>query len=118
MQILKPALSALRSRDPRQLGRFEDLLPIDAQLEGMMMLSSDDLSKRYSLLSSISPAPTLKAQGVPKASSPKLATASSKGSAKLSEIAKSESPLQQLREEGWLCEQTFEFSDAYRARYD
>ncbi|MFL9811605.1 ATP-binding protein [Stutzerimonas stutzeri] len=118
MQILKPALSALRSRDPRQLVRFEDLLPIDAQLEGMMMLSSDDLSRRHLLLSSISPAPTLKAQGVPKAPSPKLATASSKGSAKLSEIAKSESPLQQLREEGWLCEQTFEFSDAYRARYD
>ncbi|BFN26191.1 hypothetical protein PsSCT_09530 [Pseudomonas sp. SCT] len=116
MKILKPALSALRSRDPRQLGRFEDLLPIDAQLEGMMLLSSDDLSKRYSLLSSISPASTPKAQGVPKAPAPKLATASSQESAELSEIANSENPLEQLRKEGWLCEQTFEFCDAYSDR--
>ncbi len=81
-----------------------------------MLLSSDDLSKRYSLLSSISPASTPKAQGVPKAPAPKLATASSQESAELSEIANSENPLEQLRKEGWLCEQTFEFCDAYSDR--
>lgn len=116
MQILKPALSALRSRDPRQLGRFEDLLPIDSQLEGMMLPSSDDVSKRYSLLSGISPMPTVKPLGKPMAAVPKLVTASTQESARLSEIAKSENPLQQLRDEGWLCEQIFEFSDAYRDR--
>lgn len=36
MKLLQPAIAALRSKDPKQMAIFEDLLPVDAQIAEMM----------------------------------------------------------------------------------
>ncbi|WP_330215329.1 ATP-binding protein [Pseudomonas sp. AM8] len=117
MQILKPALSALRSRDPRQLGRFEDLLPIDDQLQGMMTLNANEVLDRLALLRSITPVPRMDAPSEKVSSTPKTKPAgvdSSRSSTKSAVIAQAEDPLQKLREEGWLNTDVFEFSALHR----
>lgn len=116
MQILKPALSALRSRDPRQLSRFEDLLPIDDQLEGMMTLNANEVIDRLALLRSITPVLRMDASSE-NVSTPKTKPAgvdSSRSSTKSAVIAQAEDPLQKLREEGWLNTDVFEFSALHR----
>jgi len=50
MKLLQPAIAALRSRDPEQMRRFEDLLPTDIQLEEMMMLDVSDGTDRIAVL--------------------------------------------------------------------
>jgi hypothetical protein len=117
MQILKPALSALRSRDPRQLSRFEDLLPIDDQLQGMMILNANEVIDRLALLRSITPvlrmdAPSENVSGTPKTKP--VGVDSSRSSTKSAVIAQDEDPLQKLREEGWLNTDVFEFSPLHR----
>lgn len=116
MQILKPALSALRSRDSRQLSRFEDLLPIDDQLEGMMTLNANEVIDRLALLRSITPVLRMDASSGD-VSTPKTKPAgvdSSRSSTKSEVIAQAEDPLQKLREEGWLNTDVFEFSALHR----
>ena len=117
MQILKPALSALRSRDPHQLSRFEDLLPIDDQLQGMMILNANEVIDRLALLRSITPvlrmdAPSENVSGTPKTKP--VGVDSSRSSTKSAVIAQDEDPLQKLREEGWLNTDVFEFSPLHR----
>ncbi|VVM94308.1 ATP-binding protein [Pseudomonas fluorescens] len=117
MQILKPALSALRSRDPRQLRRFEDLLPIDDQLQGMMTLDANEVMDRLALLRSITPVPRMDTPSEKVSSTPKTKPAgvdSSRSSTKSALIAQDEDPLQKLREEGWLNTDVFEFSPQHR----
>lgn len=117
MHILKPALAALRSRDPRQLNRFEDLLPIDDQLQVMMTLDVNDAQDRLALLRSITPMPR------PGISSEKMENTSrakpigvekSRQLTKSAEIAQAENPLERLSEEGWLNTDVFEFSPPHR----
>lgn len=50
LKLLQPALAALRSRDPKQMCKFDDLLPADAQLEEMMKEDSYLVSNRLSIL--------------------------------------------------------------------
>lgn len=117
MQILKPALSALRSRDPRKLSRFEDLLPIDDQLQGMMTLEAIEVMDRLALLRSITPVPRMDTPSEKVSSTPKTKPAgvdSSRSSTKSALIAQDEDPLQKLREEGWLNADVFEFSPQHR----
>ncbi|MNG05659.1 Transposon Tn7 transposition protein TnsC [compost metagenome] len=117
MHILKPALSALRSRDPRQLSRFEDLLPIDDQLEGMMSLDVNGLVDRLTLLRGITPGPRPDSEGAAISNTPPskpAAVGSSSQLTKSAQIAKSENPLQTLQEEGWLNTDVCEFSSHYR----
>jgi hypothetical protein len=117
MQILKPALSALRSRDPRQLSRFEDLLPIDDQLQVMMTLNANEVIDRLALLRSITPVLRMAAPSENVSSTPKtkpVGVDSSGSSTKSAVIAQDEDPLQKLREEGWLNTDVFEFSPLHR----
>lgn len=117
MQILKPAISALRSRDPRQLSRFEDLLPIDDQLQSMMTLNANEVMDRLALLRSITPVPRMEAPSETVLSAPKAKPAqvdSRRSPTKAAEIAQDEDPLQRLREEGWLNTDVFEFSPLHR----
>lgn len=116
MQILKPAISALRSRDPRQLSRFEDLLPIDDQLQSMMTLNANEVMDRLALLRSITPVPRMEAPSETVLSAPKAkpAQVDSRSPTKAAEIAQDEDPLQRLREEGWLNTDVFEFSPLHR----
>ncbi|MHA6578653.1 ATP-binding protein [Pseudomonas yamanorum] len=117
MQILKPALSALRSRDPRQLSRFEDLLPIDDQLQGMMTLNANEVIDRLALLRSITPVLRMDTPSENVPSTPKtkpVGVDASRSSTKSAVIAQAEDPLQKLREEGWLNTDVFEFSPLHR----
>jgi hypothetical protein len=50
MKLLQPALAALRSRDPKEMEKFEDLLPVDAQLAQMMLGDVQVTTDRISLL--------------------------------------------------------------------
>lgn len=117
MQILKPALSALRSRDPRQLSRFEDLLPIDDQLQSMMTLNANEVMDRLALLRSITPVPRIEAPSEKVSSTPKASPVqvdAKRSPTKAAVIAQDEDPLQRLREEGWLNTDVFEFSPLHR----
>ena len=44
MKLLKPALTVLKSRDVAAMKKFEDLLPLDEQLEGMMSHQAPQIS--------------------------------------------------------------------------
>lgn len=117
MHILKPALAALRSRDPRQLNRFEDLLPIDDQLQGMMTLDVNDAQDRLALLRSITPMPrpgisSEKMENTQRAKP--MGVEKSRQLTKSAEIAQAENPLERLSEEGWLNTDVFEFSPQHR----
>ena len=55
MQILRPALSALRSRDPSRMRKFDDLLPIEEQLMEMMAFNGLGRADRLALLRGVTP---------------------------------------------------------------
>ncbi|WP_339519819.1 ATP-binding protein [Pseudomonas proteolytica] len=117
MHILKPALAALRSRDPRQLNRFEDLLPIDDQLQGMMTLGVNDAQDRWALLRSITPMPRPEISPEKIESTPKvkpIGVEKSRQLTKSAEMAQAENPFDRLSEEGWLNTDVFEFCPPYR----
>jgi hypothetical protein len=50
MKLLQPALDALRSKDPKRMRRFEDLLPTDLQIEEMMKLDASTVNDRIGIL--------------------------------------------------------------------
>jgi hypothetical protein len=114
MQILKPALSALRSRDPKRMRQFDDLLPIEDQLSEMMVFDGLAREDRLALLRSVvsreKPAdqsPTILAKDHP---SP-IATGVENSEAKA--LSEQDAPLDALRAAGWLNEDLFEFSPMY-----
>lgn len=114
MQILKPALSALRSRDPKRMRQFDDLLPIEDQLSEMMVFDGLAREDRLALLRSVvsrekpaDPSPSILAKDHP---SP-IATAVESSEAKA--LSEHDAPLDALRAAGWLNEDLFEFSPMY-----
>ena len=114
MQILKPALSALRSRDPKRMRQFDDLLPIEEQLNEMMVFDGLERADRLSLLRSVvsreKPANTSPAR---EHQSP-VAVAVENSEAK--SLSEHEAPLDALRAAGWLNEDLFEFSPMYQEK--
>jgi hypothetical protein len=121
MQILKPALSALRSRDPKWMRQFEDLLPLDDQLTDMLAFDSSSRLDRLTLLrsvssrnsSAISPASTseaLASVGRPALPAAFAVTETSEARA----ISNNEDPLSALQAAGWMNNDLFEFSSLYR----
>lgn len=119
MQILKPALSALRSRDPKRMSQFEDLLPINDQLSAMMVFEVSSRSDRSALLRSINS----RSRGTPalanevtaeshKSPTPVVTAVIEQSVARA--ISGSEDPMGALREAGWLSDDLLEFSPLYR----
>jgi len=117
MQILKPALSALRSRDPKQMSQFEDLLPIDEQLAGMMAFDLSSQPDRLALILNVkrqqANSLTSPVESSTKASKVIPAAAATQKSFARS-ISESSDPLAALRDAAWLNEDLFEFSPMYR----
>jgi len=115
MQILRPALSALRSRDPSRMRKFDDLLPIEEQLMEMMAFNGLGRADRLALLRGVTPASRSNATAqetvVDKITAP-AAVAVEASQAK----AFSEHPdtLAELKSAGWITTDIFEFSPAYR----
>ncbi len=112
MQILKPALSALRSRDPKRMRQFDDLLPIEEQLNEMMVFDGLARADRLSLLRSVvSREKPADASPAKERQSPVVAAVESSEAKSLSEHV---DPLDALRAADWLNEDLFEFSPMYQ----
>jgi hypothetical protein len=139
MKLLLPAIDALRSRDPEKMSRFEDLLPLDVQLDQMMR---DDLyvipnalsvlrAKQQTMLANAAAktalAPVSKGLITPSYSpiddvtgaglSTQRVTQANAArvvpiSAKILDVSQT---MDVLGANGWLVSETFEFEPAYRA---
>lgn len=119
MQILKPALAALRSLNPAEMARFEDLLPLDDQISGMMQIALVDQSERVQYLRGL-PKGSSSVQ-ISEASEPKAETgtgvvAVSTRPTMSKSLAGRADRIDALSEAGWLNQNLFEFSPAYSNR--
>lgn len=118
MQILKPALSALRSRDPKRMRQFDDLLPIEDQLSDMMAFDGVARPERLALLRSVisrsdnnATKPNVAAVNQVKSQSPAAVAVETSEAQALSE---SEDSIEALKSAGWISSDLFEFSPLYR----
>ncbi|MBX8547388.1 AAA family ATPase [Pseudomonas cichorii] len=117
MQILKPALSALRSRDPERMRRFDDLLPMEEQLNDMMAFTGDGRSVSLGLLRAVntrSPATTQPAATESSTDTSHAPPAVAVEGSQARELSKSEDTLAALKDGGWISTDLFEFSPTYR----
>ncbi|VVO74523.1 Transposon Tn7 transposition protein TnsC [Pseudomonas fluorescens] len=118
MQILNPALAALRSQDPKRMSQFEDLLPIGDQLANMMAFDFVMRQSRLELLRSakkpepVSDGSDAKAPRQASTALPIAVVSTAKSQA--AAISNSGDSLAALREAGWLNQDLFEFSSLYR----
>lgn len=115
MQILKPALSALRSRDPGRMRQFDDLLPIEDQLIDMMAFDGLPRAERLALLRGVAPhakpqAPALTAV----ASKPTAPAAVAVETSEAKALSEQPDTLAALKSAGWITTDLFEFSPVYR----
>jgi ABC-type dipeptide/oligopeptide/nickel transport system ATPase component len=115
MQILKPALSALCSRDPGRMRKFDDLLPIEEQLIEMMAFDGLPRADRLALLRGVTPRarPEVSVLGavVSKSTAPAAVAVEASEAKAFSEQADT---LAELKSAGWITTDLFEFSPAYR----
>lgn len=122
MKLLKPALAVLRSRDPKKMRKFEDLMPTDEQLNDMMIDSGVmSTESRLSILRQAKGNKILPTASVTDDQSP--GTSSSQTTAAIlqanvatisSSIEKQTNPLDILNQANWLQTDALEFSDCYR----
>lgn len=117
MQILKPALSALRSRDPKRMRQFDDLLPIDEQLNDMMAFDGLVRADRLALLRSVVSReyPTAPTPAV-SANKPQAPAAVAVEFSEAKALSEHDSPLAALKAAGWINNDLFEFSPTYRKK--
>ena len=116
MKLLKPALTILKNRDMAAMKQFEDLLPLDEQLEAMMSHQAPQISintlatlRTTMAVNPSSPAsPEKHAVAVTTPSRSKIIPTAQR-------IANHPDPMVALSAEGWLADDVFEFSPAYRA---
>lgn len=115
MQILRPALSALRSRDPNRMRKFDDLLPIEEQLMEMMAFNGLERADRLALLRGVTPAARsniAEPEAAVKKSAAPAAVAVEASQAKA--FSEHSDTLAELKSAGWITTDIFEFSPAYR----
>lgn len=122
MKLLKPAISALRSGDQKQMERFEDLLPTNEQLKAMMARDDEGtLAARLDILARAQSSPP---SAEVNASSGSSSTPSAKPTAvphtpvqrrsEAQELAQQADSIAALKQAGWLLQDPLEFSPAYR----
>jgi energy-coupling factor transporter ATP-binding protein EcfA2 len=124
MQLLKPALGALRSGDVHRMAQFEDLLPPDSQIAAMMgnVDGDADVSSRLAMLQDMRRSPVelakTPAQSAVDASGSAPVIAAQTGSTTRSEsrrFVEHDAPIAALRDAGWISGDALEFSTAYAA---
>lgn len=115
MQILRPALSALRSRDPSRMRKFDDLLPIEEQLMEMMAFNGLGRADRLALLRGVTPAARANT-ALPEAtvSKPNAPSAVAVEASEAKVFSEHPDTLAELKSAGWITTDLFEFSPAYR----
>lgn len=123
MKLLKPAIAALRSGDPRQMERFEDLLPTDDQLKAMMTQDGEGtLAARLDILMRTQPSSAAaevaprSAPSNPPPAEPVAAAAPPpvKRQSEVPELTQQADSVAALKQAGWLLQDPLEFSTAYR----
>lgn len=118
MALLKPAISALRSGDPKQMKRFDDLLPTDEQLKAMMEPTDEEVTlARLDVLSKTQPRSKLQnssANVAPKKQEIGLQQPLVQTAPEAIELAQQPDPMGAMQEAGWLLQDPFEFSTTYR----
>ena len=116
MQLLQPALAALRSGDPKVMRNFDDLLPSEEHLNAMMRMSGS--TAEVSFLRELRVpvvAPTVTA--IKPSDVEVILQAASTGKAQQAkDLASQENPLQSLHQAGWMTVDALEFSPTYRLR--
>ncbi|MBD1553156.1 ATP-binding protein [Pseudomonas typographi] len=115
MQILQPALLALRSRDPARMRRFDDLLPVEEQLIDMMVLDGLPRADRLALLRGVGP--HLKPSAPPQiavASKPTAPAVVAVEDSEAKALSAQPDTLVALKSAGWITTDLFEFSPTYR----
>ncbi|MEX3555616.1 MAG: ATP-binding protein [Burkholderia gladioli] len=122
MQLLKPALDALRSGDTKRMAKFEDLLPPDSQIAALMgpMAADVSVSSRLVMLQDMRRPPVGNAEAsvspfavtsvVPSGSATQARTPPV---SEARHLAEHEAPLVALRDAGWLQTDALEFSHEY-----
>ncbi|MFM0034168.1 ATP-binding protein [Paraburkholderia strydomiana] len=122
MQLLKPALDALRSGNVKRMAKFEDLLPPDSQIAALMgaVDGGTHVSSRLVMLQDMRRLHVENAEtpvpGLAEASGIEPVNATETGSAVRSEsrrLVEHEAPLVALRDSGWILADPLEFSTAY-----
>ena len=115
MQILKPALSALRSRDPARMRQFDDLLPIEEQLIEMMAFDAFPRADRLALLRGVTSLAKPEAPGhIAVASKPTAPAAAPVEESEAKALSEQPDTIAALKSAGWITTDLFEFSPAYR----
>lgn len=115
MQILKPALSALRSRDPARMRQFDDLLPIEEQLIEMMAFDAFPRADRLALLRGVTSLAKPEAPGhIAVASKPTAPAAAPVEESEAKALSEQPDTIAGLKSAGWITTDLFEFSPAYR----
>jgi hypothetical protein len=116
MQLLQPALAALRSGDPKRMRKFDDLMPSDALLNAMMTNGHGAVS--FEILGSLRPASAL-APARCEAASEEMVPPADDAPLPIEQSAKRlaalADPMAGLREEGWLVSNALEFESGDRA---
>ncbi|MCV4289027.1 ATP-binding protein [Pseudomonas capsici] len=115
MQILKPALSALRSRDPARMRQFDDLLPIEDQLVEMMAFDGLSRSDRLALLRGvIAHAKSASPHPVSVESEPRAPVVAAVEISEAKALSEAPDTIAALKSNGWITSDLFEFSPTYR----
>ncbi|STQ91954.1 ATP-binding protein [Iodobacter fluviatilis] len=117
MKLLKPLVAVLRSRDPKKMRLFEDLMPTDDQLNAMM--EDAGVSSTENRLSVIRQAkknsvPIVGPDTTAQAPQTLVAKVALPSAAISTTIAQAVDPIDILRKACWLQVDPLEFSDAYR----
>lgn len=117
MQILKPALSALRSRDPKRMRQFDDLMPIEDQLNDMMAFDGLPRMERLVLLRNVLPRVNSDVSAPSPAKARSVAPAAVAVAVEPSEaqtLSQQPETIEALKTAGWINTDLFEFSPTYR----
>jgi hypothetical protein len=111
LKLLKPAIAALRSGDTAAMKKFEDLLPPDDQLDGLMRNEPAVSIGHLAALRTTKPdKPTLDMRPAP------VDTPHPDATNQVSRtIASSADPISAMTDQGWLAKDVLEFSESYRA---
>lgn len=121
MQLLQPALAALRSGDPKKMRAFDDLLPSEAHMNAMLAVPGT--SGTLSFLRDMrapggASAPVYEPMGAisPSVEAAHAPTVPIKAVLQVAKgMARQDDPMAALRAAGWLVDDVLEFSPAYRA---
>ena len=121
MQLLQPALAALRSGDPKVMRNFDDLLPSEEHLNAMMQVpgTTAEVSFLRELRAPANATIATQPIAVPESveiEGAEFQTVPIVHSQQAKDLASQDNPLQALHQAGWMAADALEFSPAYRRR--